>query len=180
MRGSDGQGLTLAPWYRWVEQRLLTRQGRACHSFRVTIPGQSGAVLGGIGLPRAGGIVQKVGDSGLPLPPVVSSNLAHNPTGTDSTGRPHPRPARWTSHDFRQFPFPKIGESRRGRPIGFGWKTAEAAALKRIRQLRRKPKGAPRLSVAAIAALLNAEAIPTRQGGPWRPSSVHAILRRIA
>lgn len=72
---------------------------------------------------------------------------------------------------------------REGRCEGrkpFGSRPAEAAALERIRQLRRKPRGAPRLSVAAIAAQLNAEAVPTRQGGPWRPSSVHAILRRIA
>jgi DNA invertase Pin-like site-specific DNA recombinase len=70
---------------------------------------------------------------------------------------------------------------REGRCEGrkpFGSRPAEAAALARIRQLRRKPKGAPRLSVAAIAARLNSEAVPTRQGGLWGPSSVYAILRR--
>ena len=36
--------------------------------------------------------------------------------------------------------------------------------MERIRQLRRKPKGKPRLSVAAIAELLNREGIPTQQG----------------
>jgi DNA invertase Pin-like site-specific DNA recombinase len=71
---------------------------------------------------------------------------------------------------------------REGRCEGrkpFGARPAEAAALERIKQLRRKPKGEPRLSVAAIAAKLTAEGIPTRQGGPWGASSVHAILRRI-
>jgi DNA invertase Pin-like site-specific DNA recombinase len=61
----------------------------------------------------------------------------------------------------------------------FGSRPSEAAGVERIRQLRRKPKGKPRLSVAAIAEQLNREGIPTRQGRPWRPSSVHAILRRM-
>jgi len=70
---------------------------------------------------------------------------------------------------------------REGRCEGrkpFGSRPAETATLERIRQLRRKPKGAPRLSVAAIAAKLNEEGVPTRQGGPWRPSSVYAVLQR--
>ena len=62
----------------------------------------------------------------------------------------------------------------------FGSRPSEAAGANRIRQLRRKPKGKPRLSIAAIAEQLNLEGIPTRQGRPWRPSSVHAILRRMA
>jgi Site-specific recombinases, DNA invertase Pin homologs len=61
----------------------------------------------------------------------------------------------------------------------FGSRPSEAVALERIRQLRRKPKGRPRLSIAAIAEQLNLEGMPTRQGRPWRPSSVHAILRRV-
>ena len=61
----------------------------------------------------------------------------------------------------------------------FGSRPSEAAGLERIRQLRRKPKGKPRLSIAAIAEELNREGIPTRQGRPWRPSSVHAILQRL-
>jgi hypothetical protein len=70
---------------------------------------------------------------------------------------------------------------REGRCEGrkpFGARPAEAAALERIRQLRRDPRGGARLSVAAIAAQLNVEGVPTRQGGPWRPSSVYAILQR--
>jgi DNA invertase Pin-like site-specific DNA recombinase len=70
---------------------------------------------------------------------------------------------------------------REGRCEGrkpFGARPAEAAPLERIRQLRRKPKGEPRLSVAAIAAQLTAEGVPTRQGGPWRASTVYAILQR--
>jgi DNA invertase Pin-like site-specific DNA recombinase len=60
----------------------------------------------------------------------------------------------------------------------FGSSPAEAAAVERIRQLRRKPIGESRLSVAAIANRLNEEGVATRQGGPWRPSTVHAILQR--
>ena len=60
----------------------------------------------------------------------------------------------------------------------FGVRPAEAVVVERIRQLRRKPNGKPRLSVAAIAERLNAEGVPTRQGGPWRPSTVYAILQR--
>jgi DNA invertase Pin-like site-specific DNA recombinase len=70
---------------------------------------------------------------------------------------------------------------REGRCEGrkpFGSRPAEGAALERIRHLRRKPKGGERLSVAAIAEQLNAEGVPTRQGGPWRASSVYAILQR--
>jgi DNA invertase Pin-like site-specific DNA recombinase len=70
------------------------------------------------------------------------------------------------------------GERCEGRKP-FGARPSEAAALDRIKALRRKPKGQPRLSMAAIAAKLNDEGVPTRQGRPWRPSSVHAILRRL-
>jgi hypothetical protein len=35
-----------------------------------------------------------------------------------------------------------------------------------------------RLSVAAIADKLNSERHSARQGGQWRPSTVHAILKR--
>ena len=68
------------------------------------------------------------------------------------------------------------GRCERRKP--FGARPAEAAALERIIKLQRKPKGAPRLSVAAIAVQLNADGLPTRQGGPWRASSVYAILAR--
>ena len=62
----------------------------------------------------------------------------------------------------------------------FGDRPAEAQALERIRALRRKPKGRVRLSIAAIAATLNAEQVPTRSGRPWAPGTVHGILRRIS
>ncbi len=72
--------------------------------------------------------------------------------------------------------------ARNGRCEGskpFGHRPGEAATLKRIRQLRRKPKGRPRLSVAKIAAILDAEGRPTRHGGPWRPATVWTILDRL-
>jgi len=61
----------------------------------------------------------------------------------------------------------------------FGERPGEAAALERIRQLRRKPRGRKRASCAAVAATLNREGFLTRQGGPWQPGTVWAILRRI-
>src|SRR6478752_67734 len=71
---------------------------------------------------------------------------------------------------------------REGRCEGrkpFGSRPAETAAVERIRHLRKKPKGGPRLSFAAIASRLDAEGVPTRQGGQWNASSVYAILRRL-
>ena len=62
----------------------------------------------------------------------------------------------------------------------FGARPAEAQALERIRALRRKPKGRPRLSIAGIAARLNDEMVPTRTGKPWAPGTVYGILRRIS
>ncbi len=60
----------------------------------------------------------------------------------------------------------------------FGARAGETATLEYIRALRRKPKGRPRLSVAAIAARLNLEGRQTRTGMPWAPGTVHAILKR--
>ena len=60
----------------------------------------------------------------------------------------------------------------------FGSLPGEAATVERIRQLRRKPKGRRRLSVAKIAAILNAEGCPTRHGRPWQPRTVLKILDR--
>jgi len=61
---------------------------------------------------------------------------------------------------------------------GYGEKPGEAEIVSRIRALRRKRKGAPRLSYAKIATQLNAEGVPTRMGKPWRPSSVESVLIR--
>jgi DNA invertase Pin-like site-specific DNA recombinase len=72
---------------------------------------------------------------------------------------------------------------RNGRCEGrkpFGTRPGESAVIDRIRELRRKPKGRPRLSVAAIAATLNSQRRPTRSGKPWAPGTVHAILQRIS
>ena len=62
----------------------------------------------------------------------------------------------------------------------FGFAPGELATLDRIRALRRKPKGRPALSVAAIAAILNAEGCATRTGKPWAPGTVYGILRRLS
>lgn len=60
----------------------------------------------------------------------------------------------------------------------FGTNPAEADTLRRIHELARKPRGRDRLSLAGIAAALNAEARPTRSGKPWAAGTVRGILRR--
>lgn len=60
----------------------------------------------------------------------------------------------------------------------FGTHDDEAAVLDRIRQLRRKPRGGDRRSFAAVATVLNAEGLATRQGKPWNRGCVHAICQR--
>ena len=60
----------------------------------------------------------------------------------------------------------------------YGTRPGEADTLTRMRQLRRKPRKAKRMSIAKIADQLNAEGRPTRGGKPWRPGSIHAILSR--
>jgi DNA invertase Pin-like site-specific DNA recombinase len=62
----------------------------------------------------------------------------------------------------------------------FGTRPGESVTLERIMELRRKPKGRPRLSVAAIANVLNEEGRSTRTGRPWAPGTVHAILQRAS
>lgn len=70
---------------------------------------------------------------------------------------------------------------REGRCEGrkpFGSQPGEAAALARIRQLRRQRRNGRPLSVARIASTLNAEGHATRTGARWAPGTVHAILAR--
>ena len=60
----------------------------------------------------------------------------------------------------------------------FGTLAGESDTLKRIRELRRKPRGRRRLSFAKIAAVLDREGRATRMGGAWKPGSVHSVLKR--
>lgn len=60
----------------------------------------------------------------------------------------------------------------------FGTLPGEAAAVDRMKALRRKPRGGEPLSFAAVAARLNAEAVPSRSGKPWSGSLVRRILAR--
>jgi DNA invertase Pin-like site-specific DNA recombinase len=62
----------------------------------------------------------------------------------------------------------------------FGTHPGETRVLARLRELRRKPKGGERLSLAAIAERLNVEGHATRTGRPWAPGTVYAILTRLA
>jgi DNA invertase Pin-like site-specific DNA recombinase len=60
----------------------------------------------------------------------------------------------------------------------FGDRPGEAEAIKRMKALRRKPKGGERLSFAEIAATLNAEGVASRTGKPWAGEVVRRILSR--
>jgi len=60
----------------------------------------------------------------------------------------------------------------------FGTRPGEAAILHRMRQLRRKSPGHPRMSFVKIAHILNTESHRTRMGKPWRGPTVRKILSR--
>jgi len=60
----------------------------------------------------------------------------------------------------------------------FGHFHGEETTLERMRSLRRKPRGAPRLSFAKIARALDGEELPTRGGGSWTSGAVARILTR--
>jgi DNA invertase Pin-like site-specific DNA recombinase len=58
----------------------------------------------------------------------------------------------------------------------YGHHPAERAVIERMRQLRRKPAKGRRLSVAKIAAQLNAEGHANRAGRDWSAQMVHHVL----
>jgi DNA invertase Pin-like site-specific DNA recombinase len=64
---------------------------------------------------------------------------------------------------------------------GFGATPAEEAVLKRILALRRhgSPMRNGRMSFQKIAAMLNAEGVPSRTGKPWAPATVYGIVERL-
>lgn len=59
----------------------------------------------------------------------------------------------------------------------YGHFPAEQALIDRIRRLRRKPAKGRRLSVAAIAAQLNAEGHRNRAGREWSAQLIHHVLK---
>lgn len=59
----------------------------------------------------------------------------------------------------------------------YGYLPAEKALIGRMKRLRRKPAKGPRLSIAAIAALLNAEGHRNRAGREWSAQMVHHVLK---
>lgn len=70
---------------------------------------------------------------------------------------------------------------REGRCEGrkrYGTLPGEAEALRRIKELYRKPRQGNRRSLAQIAKILDAEKIHTRTGKSWNRGSVWAILKR--
>ena len=60
----------------------------------------------------------------------------------------------------------------------YGTRPGETDVVALIHKLRRKPRGAERLSFKAIADRLNAEGHPTRTGKPWAPETVRGIVQR--
>ncbi len=60
----------------------------------------------------------------------------------------------------------------------YGYYPGEDDAIKRIKQLNRKPHGEERMGCRAIARQLNKEGIPTRSGVPWSNTQVKSILSR--
>jgi DNA invertase Pin-like site-specific DNA recombinase len=60
----------------------------------------------------------------------------------------------------------------------YGTRPGETDVVVLIHKLRRKPRGAERLSFAAIAERLNAEGHPTRTRKPWAPETVRQIVMR--
>lgn len=71
----------------------------------------------------------------------------------------------------------KAGKRVEGRKP-FGVNPGEAATLKRMKELRRKPRGGARLSYSAIALQLTFDRLPTRSGKPWSRQMVERILNR--
>ncbi len=72
-------------------------------------------------------------------------------------------------------------KARTGRCEGrrpYGVEAGEAEVVGKIKALRRKPTKGKRLSYDEIASQLNSEGIPTRNGGPWRASTIGQILGR--
>ena len=58
----------------------------------------------------------------------------------------------------------------------YGHQPAEKAVIDRMKALRRKPSKGRRLSVAKLAAQLNAEGHRNRAGREWSPQMVHHVL----
>ena len=68
---------------------------------------------------------------------------------------------------------------REGRCEGrkpYGHHPAEQAVIRRIKALRRKPRGGRRLSFASIADRLNTEGLTNRAGRAWTPQRVHQVV----
>ena len=60
----------------------------------------------------------------------------------------------------------------------FGHYPHEVAVLRRIKELRRKPRGKVRPSYGSVAKKLNEENRATRSGRPWNRGSIYAICQR--
>jgi len=58
----------------------------------------------------------------------------------------------------------------------YGHHPAERAIIAKIKALRRKPRGGPRLSFAKIADQLNTDGFTNRSGRPWSPVRVFQVL----
>lgn len=64
-------------------------------------------------------------------------------------------------------------------PVPFGERPSEAPAVEMIRELRRKPRGQPRLGYQRIAKILNERGVLSRSGKPWSRSSIQLVVERL-
>ena len=71
----------------------------------------------------------------------------------------------------------RVGHRIEGRKR-FGTLPGEDAVIRRMRELRRKPRGQPRKGYLAIANVLNAEGLPSRTGAAWGAATVRRVLLR--
>ena len=60
----------------------------------------------------------------------------------------------------------------------YGHYDGEQEVLRRMRALRRKPRGGRRLSYQKVADQLNTEGFSNRSGGPWTRAHVHKVLSK--
>jgi len=61
----------------------------------------------------------------------------------------------------------------------YGYYPGEEQAIKRIKELYRKPHGEKRMGFRTIARKLNKEGMPTRSGAPWSDTQIRSIIKRM-
>ncbi len=72
----------------------------------------------------------------------------------------------------------KIGRRVEGKPNFYRDTEAGRLVVKRIKELRRKPKQRRRKTYTVIAETLNAEGIQSKDGKPWYPAKVRSAITK--